>query len=220
MALSNVRLLQELDDLNWGTLSALARAIDVRSHWTMGHTERVTNLAQQIGRAMGLSRRRLEALHRGSLLHDIGKIGVSSELLERPGPLTEAEMEAVRQHVRLGVRIIEPIPALADAIPVVEQHHEWFDGQGYAAGLRGGGICIEARILAVADCFDALRSHRPYRPALSHSQVIEYLRQGAGGQFDPRVVEVFLEMNAEPAASSHSEPFVVEAEAANWATRS
>jgi len=194
IGLFNIRLIHELDDLNWGTLSALARAIDVRSSWTMGHTERVTSLAQQIGRSMGLSNARRDNLHRGGLLHDIGKIGVPSHILDKPGSLTPEEMDQVRQHVRLGGRIIEPIPALAEAVPIVLQHHEWFNGQGYPAGLVGYDICLEARILAVADCYDALRSERPYRRGLSHEEVMQYLGDGAGKQFDPEVVEVFVQI--------------------------
>lgn len=200
IALSNARLIEDLDDLNWGTLTALARTIDVRSHWTMGHTERVTNLAQQLGRAVGLSTERLQVLHRGSLLHDIGKIGVPASILDKPDRLTPEEMDKVREHVLLGVRIIEPIPGLADAVPVVHQHHEWINGKGYPLGLAGNEICLEARILAVADCYDALRSARPYRPALSHETVLEYLQENAGVQFDPLVVEIFTEVVAPRAA--------------------
>lgn len=200
IALSNARLIEELDDLNWGTLTALARTIDVRSHWTMGHTERVTSLAQQLGRAVGLSSERLQVLHRGSLLHDIGKIGVPASILDKPDRLTPEEMDKVREHVQLGVRIIEPIPGLASAVPVVHQHHEWINGKGYPLGLAGNQICLEARILAVADCYDALRSARPYRPALSHETVLEYLQENAGIQFDPLVVEIFSEVVAARAA--------------------
>lgn len=196
LALSNARLIEELDDLNWGTLTALARAIDVRSHWTMGHTERVTSLAQQLGRAVGLSKERLQILHRGCLLHDIGKIGVPASILDKPDRLTPEEMDRVRDHVHLGVRIIEPIPGLAEAIPVVHQHHEWVNGKGYPLGLAGNEICLEARILAVADCYDALRSARPYRAALTHEQVLEYIRHNAGIQFDPLVVEIFIKVVA------------------------
>ena len=197
IGLSNIRLVNALDDLNWGTLSALARAIDVRSSWTMGHTERVTSLAQQLGRTLGLSDTRLTDLHRGGLLHDIGKIGVASEILDKPGALTAEEMECVRQHVRLGARIIEPIPALENAVPIVLQHHEWFNGEGYPAGLVGDEICFEARILSVADCYDALRSERPYRGALSQEAVLAYIQQGSGVQFDPQVVEAFLQIMAD-----------------------
>lgn len=200
IALSNAHLIEELDDLNWGTLTALARTIDVRSHWTMGHTERVTSLAQQLGRAVGLSSERLQVLHRGSLLHDIGKIGVSASILDKPDRLTPEEMDKVREHVQLGVRIIEPIPGLADSVPIVHQHHEWINGKGYPLGLAGNEICLEARILSVADCYDALRSARPYRPALSHETVLEYLHENAGVQFDPLVVEIFTEVVAPRAA--------------------
>lgn len=209
IALSNARLIEELDDLNWGTLTALARAIDVRSHWTMGHTERVTNLAQQLGRAVGLSSERLQILHRGSLLHDIGKIGVPASILDKPDRLTPDEMDRVRDHVHLGVRIIEPIPGLAESVPVVHQHHEWVNGKGYPLGLVGNEICLEARILAVADCYDALRSARPYRAALTHEQVLEYIQENAGVQFDPLVVEIFTKVVASRAAEMRrdDEPF-------------
>lgn len=196
IGLANTRLIHELDNLNWSTLSALARAIDVRSPWTMGHTERVTRLARQVGQAMNLSKDRLDCLHRGGLLHDIGKIGVRSEVLDKSGPLSSEELAEVREHVRLGTRIIEPIPALADAIPVVLQHHEWFNGEGYPAGLAGDEICLEARILTIADCYDALRSERPYRGALSHEEVMDRIRGQAGTQFDPKIVEVFCDVVA------------------------
>ncbi len=204
VALSNSRLIQELDDLSWGTLSALARAIDVRSHWTMGHTERVSSLAQQIGRAIGLSRQRLQTLHRGSLLHDIGKIGIPSSILDKSSKLTADEMDQIHQHVQHGVRIIEPIAGLQDARQVVHEHHEWWDGNGYPRGLSGKEICLEARILTIADCYDALRSARPYRPAVGHQEVLDYIRDGAGKQFDPEVVEVFFRVVAPEMTTSET----------------
>ncbi len=203
VALSNARLVEELADLNWGTLTALARAIDAKSPWTAGHSERVTNLALGIARAMGLSQRELDTLHRGGLLHDIGKIGTPPEILEKPGRLTPDEANTMRLHVRIGARILEPIAAYADVIPIVLQHHEWFDGTGYPDGLSGETISPGARIFAVADCFDALISDRPYRPGMERERVIEIIKQGAGRQFDPRVVQAFLEvMSREEPASS------------------
>lgn len=194
IGLSNIRLVHELDNLNWGTLTALARAIDVRSSWTMGHTERVTNLARDIGRMIGLSKERLDTLHRGGLLHDIGKLGVAPAVLDKPGELTTDEMAEVREHVRLGARIIEPIPALGKVVPIVLQHHEWFNGEGYPAGLSGDEICLEARILTVADCYDALSSDRPYREALLHEEALKFILDGSGKQFDPQVVDAFVQL--------------------------
>jgi putative nucleotidyltransferase with HDIG domain len=194
VALSNARLVEELADLNWGTLTALARAIDAKSPWTAGHSERVTNLALRIARAMGLSQPELDTLHRGGLLHDIGKIGTPPEILDKPGRLTPDEANTMRLHVRIGARILEPIAAYAGVIPIVLQHHEWFDGTGYPDGLAGEAISLGARIFAVADCFDALVSDRPYRPGMEPERVVEIIRQGAGRQFDPRVVQAFLEV--------------------------
>jgi putative nucleotidyltransferase with HDIG domain len=194
VALSNARLVEELADLNWGTLTALARAIDAKSPWTAGHSERVTNLALRIARAMGLSQRELDTMHRGGLLHDIGKIGTPPEILDKPGRLTPDEANTMRLHVRIGARILEPIAAYADVIPIVLQHHEWFDGTGYPDGLAGEAISPGARIFAVADCFDALISDRPYRPGMERERVIEIIKQGAGRQFDPRVVQAFQEV--------------------------
>ena len=194
VALSNTRLVEELAELNWGTLTALARAIDAKSPWTAGHSERVTNMALRIARAMGLSQRELDTMHRGGLLHDIGKIGTPPEILDKPGRLTPDEANTMRLHVRIGARILEPIAAYADVIPVVLHHHEWFDGTGYPDGLAGEAISLGARIFAVADCFDALVSDRPYRAGMERERVIEIIKQGAGRQFDPNVVQAFLKV--------------------------
>lgn len=197
VALANARLVAELDRLNWGTLTALARAIDAKSHWTSGHSERVTQLALRIGRHMGLPQPRLDVLHRGGLLHDIGKIGIPPEILDKPGELDPEERRVMRGHAQLGARILEPIAAYAEVIPIVRQHHECFDGTGYPEGLTGETISLGARIFAVADVYDALRSDRPYRAGMSPAQVVDYIRTGSGRQFDPRVVEAFLRVMEE-----------------------
>ena len=194
VALSNARLVEELAELSWGTLTALARAIDAKSPWTAGHSERVTNLALRIGRTLGLSQRELDVLHRGGLLHDIGKIGTPPEILDKPGRLTPDEAQQMRLHVRIGARILEPIAAYANVIPIVLHHHEWFDGTGYPDGLAGEAISLGARIFAAADCYDALISDRPYRPGMERERVIEIIKQGTGRQFDPRVVQAFLQV--------------------------
>lgn len=194
LALSNVRRLADLEQLNWGTLTALARAIDAASAWTAGHSERVAKLAAQVGELMNLEDDALESLRRGALLHDIGKIGVGIDLVNKTGPLTEGEAEAVREHVNVGARILEPIASYADLIPIVQSHHERFDGKGYPKGVSGEEIDLRARILAVADTFDALTSDRPYRQGLPMKTAIEVVRNASGTQFDPEVVEAFFRL--------------------------
>jgi putative two-component system response regulator len=186
--------LQALEELDLGTLTALARAIDAKSAWTAGHSERVTNLALKIGHAMDLPAKSLEILHRGGLLHDIGKIGTPLTVLDKPGKLEPEEMQIMRDHVKIGVHILEPIPCFREALPIVAQHHEWFDGSGYPAGLAGENISLHARILAVADCYDAIVSNRPYREGLPKQQAIEILKQRSGRQFDPLLIEVFTRL--------------------------
>ncbi len=197
VAFSNVQLIEAMEQLHWGTLTALARAIDAKSAWTAGHSERVTHLALKIGSAMGLAPRDLQIMQRGGLLHDIGKIGTPPEILDKPGKLDAQEMQHMRDHVRTGVRILEPIAAFSEAIPIVAQHHEWFNGGGYPEGLSGEEISLHARIFAVADCYDAMVSDRPYRNGLPKEQVIEMLREKSGMQFDPKVIDVFVRLFAE-----------------------
>jgi putative nucleotidyltransferase with HDIG domain len=194
VALSNVQLIEELNQFNLGTLTAFARAIDAKSSWTAGHSERVTTIALKIGKVLGLSPEDLDIIHRGGLLHDIGKIGVAYEILDKPGGLTLGEKDDIKKHVILGARILEPIPAYAEILPIVRQHHENFDGTGYTEGLAGKDICLYARILALADRFEALTSDRPYRKALSQKKAIEFLKNQAGKELDPEVVKAFLEV--------------------------
>ena len=202
VAFSNVQLMEALEQLHWGALNALARAIDAKSAWTSGHSERVTQFAIRIGRALGLPPRDLAIMHRGGLLHDIGKIGIPPEILDKPGRLEASEMDTMRDHVRIGMRILEPIPSFREALPIVAQHHEWFDGRGYPAGLKGEEISLHARIFAVADCYDALISDRPYRRGLPREKVVSLIKSGAGTQFDPGLIEVFLRMCAEEPESA------------------
>jgi putative nucleotidyltransferase with HDIG domain len=197
VAFSNVRLIEELERLNWGTLRALARAIDAKSSWTAGHSERGTRLAMQIGEKMRLSKEEIDDLHRGGLLHDIGKLSISDKILDKPGKLTEEERQTMNRHATLGARILEPIAAYAKIIPIVLQHHECFDGSGYPDGLAGEAISLGARVFAVADRFEALTSERPYRKALHHKRAAQYIKKRAGTEFDPKVVRAFLEFMAE-----------------------
>jgi len=193
VALSNTRLVEELRAFTWGTLEAFARAIDAKSSWTAGHSERVTKMSMRIARTMGLPQNELEILHRGALLHDIGKLGISMEVLDKPGRLESAEIEHVKTHVEIGGRIIEPISAFADIMPIVTDHHERFDGAGYPKGLVGDEIDLKARILAVADTYDAMTSDRPYRKGFGHERALVMIVEESGMQFDPKVVEALLE---------------------------
>jgi putative nucleotidyltransferase with HDIG domain len=184
---------KRLDRLNWGTLTALARAIDAKSDWTAGHSERVTKLALNIGRILGLTQEELDNLHRAGLLHDIGKIGTPAELIDKSERLTAEEQQIVNEHPSIGERILEPIEAYADIIPIVRQHHEWFNGKGYPDGLSGEAINLGARILAVADVYDALSSERPYRAAMDPDQALQIIKENSGSHFDPVVVDAFFD---------------------------
>jgi putative nucleotidyltransferase with HDIG domain len=194
VAISNAQLIAEQKQLHWGTLTALARAIDAKSSWTAGHSERVTKWALKIACAMSLSEQEQEIIHRGGLLHDIGKIGTPLAILDKPGKLTDEEMQLMRDHVRIGARILEPIPGFEECMPIVLQHHEWINGGGYPSGLAGEEISLHARIFAVADCFDAMASDRPYRSGMALDRVVEIIGAGTGKQFDPVVVEAFLQV--------------------------
>lgn len=197
VALDAVRLVGELEETNWGTLRALARAIDAKSRWTAGHSERVTELSLELGRKLGLSKTDMDILHRGGLLHDVGKIGVPAHVLDSPETLTPEEWVLVQQHPVIGGRILEPIRAFKPALPIVLQHHERWDGKGYPYGLSKEQIHPLARVLVVADTFDAMASARPYRAALDPGAVLAEIRDGAGTQFEPAATRAFLEMMAD-----------------------
>jgi putative nucleotidyltransferase with HDIG domain len=192
VALSNSKLIEELKALTWGTLEAFARAIDAKSPWTAGHSERVTTMSLRIAAKMGRSESQLEVLHRGALLHDIGKLGISVKLLDKPGRLDDDELRQVMNHPSIGGRILQPISAFSDILSIVEQHHEKFDGTGYPEELAGEEIDINARILAVADTYDAMTSDRPYRKGFDHEKAVNLILEESGLQFDPEVLKAFM----------------------------
>ena len=196
VAISNASLLAEMNRLNFGTLAALARTIDASSPWTHGHSERVTTLALAIARRMRLPTQKIETLRRGGLLHDIGKIGTPHAILNKTDRLTPDELAIMQDHTRVGAKILAPIPQYADILPIVRYHHERMDGKGYPDGLKGNEIPFLARVLAVADVFDALRSDRPYRPGWKEERVISEIQRVAGTHLDPEVVEAFLMIKA------------------------
>jgi putative nucleotidyltransferase with HDIG domain len=192
VALSNSRLLERLDRLNWGVLKALARAVDAKSSWTAGHSERVTQLTLQLADRLIRDPKERENLHRAALLHDIGKLGIQAAIIDKPGKLSEEEFKEIKSHPQIGARILEPIEEFKALIPVVLHHHERFDGNGYPEGLSGNAIPFGARILTVADVFDALISDRPYREGMPFERVIGIMREESGRQFDPLVVETLI----------------------------
>ncbi len=206
VALSNSNLIEELKALTWGTLEALARAIDAKSPWTAGHSGRVTATSLKIARALGRSPRELDVLNRGALLHDIGKLGISAQVLDKPGRLDANEVMHVRTHPSIGGRILEPISAFFDIMPIITDHHERWDGTGYPNGLAGEEIHINARILAVADAYDAMTSFRPYRRGSEDEVAIAEISREAGKQFDPEVVEAFLAVTSRGAENQVARP--------------
>jgi putative nucleotidyltransferase with HDIG domain len=179
-------------------LRMLTGAIEARDPYTRGHSSRVTELAEAVARRLGWSEERIESLRLGGPLHDIGKLAVSHEVLHKEGRLDAAELAEIRQHPKAGARLLLRVAALRAAIPYVLYHHERWDGTGYPSGKAGEEIPLEARVLAVADAFDAMTSDRPYRRALSRAQALAEVERCAGSQFDPAIAQVFLELFAEP----------------------
>jgi putative nucleotidyltransferase with HDIG domain len=175
-----------------GAIRALAAALDARDPYTAGHSERVSTLSVMIGRVMNVGSGELEILRLGALLHDIGKIGLSDEILRKTGPLTPGEFEQIKRHPALGARILRQVPFLEPHLPIVELHHERPDGRGYPFGLRGDDIPMAARIVHVADAFDAMTSARAYRAARGAPVAFAELQLHAGTQFDPTCVEALL----------------------------
>ncbi len=196
LAFAHVRLIEELDQANWGALTALARAVDAKSAWTHGHSVRVAEIATAIATETGHTELSIRRIRRGCLVHDLGKIGVPNAVLDKRTALDDAEISILRSHVEKGARILEPIAGLAEVLPIVWQHHERIDGSGYPKGLRGGEIDPEAALVAVADVFEALTAARPYRAAWDFDRVERYLGSQAGVQFDAVAVDALIETSA------------------------
>jgi putative two-component system response regulator len=172
---------------------ALARAVEAKDAYTEGHLQRLAGYAEAIGQRMGLDGEDLVALRHGALLHDVGKVGVDELIIRKGGPLTPAEYHLMQQHTIIGERIVQPLRMSAAVGPIVRYHHERWDGRGYPDGLARESIPLCARIVAVADAFDAMTTERPYNRVLSDDEAAERLRAGAGMYWDPSVVAVFLD---------------------------
>jgi HD-GYP domain-containing protein (c-di-GMP phosphodiesterase class II) len=173
-------------------LASIARALEQRDQ-TLGHGARVAALAEPVAVQLGWDRERIKALRRSAPLHDVGKVNVRPQLLGKAGPLTLDELAEIRRHPSAGARLVLPLRRFHDALPYVLFHHERWDGDGYPAGLSGRRIPIEARLLAIADAFDAMISPRPYRGALTHEHALAEVEDGAGTQFDPVAAELFVD---------------------------
>jgi HD-GYP domain-containing protein (c-di-GMP phosphodiesterase class II) len=172
-------------------LNSIARALEERDQ-TLGHGDRVAALAEPVALELGWDRERIRSLRRSAPLHDVGKVKLSPHLLGKPGALTLEEMAEVRSHPEAGARLVLPLRRFHEALPYVLFHHERWDGGGYPAGLTGRRIPVEARLLAIADAFDAMISPRPYRHALGHERALAEVEDGAGKQFDPVAAELFV----------------------------
>ena len=199
--LENGRLHGELRATYVATVRMLAEAIEVKDPIVRLHSDEVANLVASVASKLEIEPRRREELTIASLLHDVGKIGISERILLKPGPLTEEERSAIEMHPRIGFRLVEQVPALHAIAPAVLHHHERFDGDGYPAGLSGEQIPLEARVICVADSFSAMTSERPYQAPLALEDACAELERCAGTQFDPQVVRLFVEeVRARPPA--------------------
>lgn len=201
IAIDNAQLLQGLQRSNMelvlaydATIEGWSRAMDLRDKETEGHTQRVTTMTLDLARAMGIREADILHIQRGGLLHDIGKLGVPDNILLKPGELTAAEWETMRQHPAYAFNMLANIPYLKQSLDIPYCHHEKWDGTGYPQGLKGEQIPLSARIFAVADVWDALTNDRPYRKAWTKEKTIEFIKEQSGAHFDPKVVKVFLTM--------------------------
>jgi HD-GYP domain-containing protein (c-di-GMP phosphodiesterase class II) len=197
LAVANANRYEELERAYVATIEALANALEANDEYTHDHAQALGEMAVAVGHDMGLHGEDLKRLKLAALFHDIGKIGVPSEILRKPGSLSAAERREIERHSKIGDQILEPVPFLQPVRPLVRANHERWDGNGYPDGLRGEDIPLEARIVFVCDAFHAMTTERPYRGALPDGEAIRRLKLSSGTQFDPRIVEVFVRLHAE-----------------------
>jgi HD-GYP domain-containing protein (c-di-GMP phosphodiesterase class II) len=197
LAITNAGTFENLEATFVSTVAALANALEANDEYTSSHTRWITDTALKVGATLGFDSKLLKQLELGALFHDIGKIGIPTSILLKPGPLTPEERRIMQQHPELGEKILAPIDRLAEVRSIVRSCHEHHDGGGYPDGISGDEIPLEARIILVCDAFHAMTTDRPYRKRLSVEEACRRLREAAGTQFDPTVVEVFLALRGE-----------------------
>ena len=183
-----------LEKTHFETIMAFSEALEARDQYTAGHSRRVMEYSKSIGQHMKLHKQDIEDLRRSALLHDIGKIGIPDIVLQKQTKLTDVEYTVIKSHTETGATILKHIKSLKHLVPAVYHHHERFDGDGYPQGVKGKDIPLHARIIAIADTFDAMTSNRPYRKALSFRTALSELERNKGIQFDPDITEIFLEI--------------------------
>ena len=206
VAIENARLYSDLQGHFLGTIEALAAAVDAKDPYTFGHSSEVTEYALAIAAEMGLGEDEQQTLRTGAILHDIGKIGVDGSILNKPGRLTVEERDLIRLHPSIGANILGSLDFLDEVVPIVLYHHERFDGLGYPSGIAGIDIPMGARIISVADAYNAMTSDRPYRAALAPDEAVAELKTNAGTQFDPNVVDTFCRLLADGLVCDRHEP--------------
>jgi diguanylate cyclase (GGDEF)-like protein len=194
LAIESAEHYEALERTFVATVATLVNALEAKDEYTSSHARWISDMSLTVGRELGLDRDAMKRLELGALFHDIGKIGIPSEILQKPGPLTGEEFEIVKEHPELGEKILAPIDRLADVRPIVRACHERWDGLGYPDGKAGAEIPLEARIVLVCDAFHAMTTDRPYRPRLDPAEAVRRLVEAAGSQFDPTVVDVFVRL--------------------------
>ena len=176
------------------SIFAFAKTIELKDHYTGEHVEKTVNYSTKIAKALKLDPEEIENVREASVLHDLGKIGISDKILFKKSRLTKKEYEEIKKHPQIAADIIRPIQFMHDIVPLVLYHHERWDGKGYPIGIKAEEIPIGARIIAIADVYQALTSNRHYRKAFSRKKAIEILKKGTGTQFDPAIVDIFLKI--------------------------
>ncbi len=183
----------ELENAYLGTIKAITSAIDAKDKYTRGHSKRVTDLSLAMGKQLGFTDEKLLILERASLFHDVGKIGIEDAILNKMSKLTDAEYTIIKRHPQIGVDIIKDVDYLKPIIPIIRHDHERYNGSGYPDGLMGESIPLEARVISVADFYDAITTNRPYRKGLGHEDAVREIIARSGTEFDPKIVDIFLE---------------------------
>jgi len=191
-AIDNARLYENIQKVYLSTIEVLATAIDAKDPYTQGHSRRVTQYSVAIAEEINMDRKEIDSVRYAGLLHDVGKIGINDSIIRKPSRLTDEEYAIIKKHPEIGAKILRPVDFLADKVPGVKHHHEYYDGRGYPDHLKGEEIPLIARIICVADAFDAMTTNRPYRKGLSFNTAVAELKKFSGKQFDPGCVDAFL----------------------------